>query len=176
MRLGLVSYGTGAEVNCPTGVGVAAEFELAYGSVFRFGPTFGMKVAIPPGCTAVGTIRQWQGRQVDEFSELHLIAAPDVGVFAEYAADFGRVVVAPGLRSGVLFGTHSNVNSQRTLVPHIEAQLGIRSSSARSVGVLIRGGQLRAPVSWEYYDGSWNTARSFGRWQHLVVVSLTYAW
>jgi hypothetical protein len=103
--LGVLSYGTGDDVNCGTGIGLAAGGAVRTAGAWRLGLSGDLLLAGPLVCTHVLPMALRQGEIVESWSAVTFPAAPRVGlrVGRSIGGDAGLEVA---LNAGLVRGRH----------------------------------------------------------------------
>jgi hypothetical protein len=169
-----VSYQTGNEVNCPTGAGIGADIEHRWGRVVSIGLGVGFRLADAMVCTSVGTSRQVNGRWLDEFGHLSLIAAPVLHVSGGTGRSFGAMYLAGRVRAGTVLARVDGPADDRLLTQMTQLEF---SANDRLLGVVFRFGVVRSPLLLETAEsGQWEVVDREWYWRRIVELGLAFAW
>lgn len=173
VRAGFVGFGTGDDVNCPTGSGLTGGIELRTRGRWFVGAGADLYVATPAVCTDIGTIVPHESGTVDEFAGITLLFAPRLSARLGAALDHGEVRFEPSVAAGAVYAPEMWGDAERTVLPWLGGALAVHPRAWR-VGFLIEHGYHRIPVSHQMRGPlGWHVVDEFGRWRRVTNVAIS---
>jgi hypothetical protein len=173
IRAGFVGFGTGDDVNCPTGTGVAGGVELRTPGRWFAGVGADLYVATPAVCTDVAKLVPHESGTADELSGITLLFAPRLSSRVGAAFDFEGLRIEPSLGAGAVYAPAMWGGAERSLVPWAGGALSVQPHDWR-VGLLLEHGYHRVPVVRQIHGSTGaRVVEEFGRWKRVLNVAVT---
>jgi len=166
-----MSYGTGDDVNCGTGVGVVAGAAVRTRGPWLLALTGDLLIAGPLGCTDIGRVATYRGEQVEERAYVDFAPGVRLGIRAGRALRGRGVMFEPGLAGGVLNGKvdAGSRTAERAWKPWAAGLLAIQPEGWR-VRLRAEYGAYAVPVS--YVRGVRTVVHEFNRWKPLLLLTV----
>jgi hypothetical protein len=175
VRGGFVGFGTGDDVNCPTGIGVVGGAELRTGGRAFVGLGADLYVATPQVCTTVGRVVSYPAGYADELGGVTLLFAPRLSARLGTHFEFDGVGFEPSAAVGLLYAPELWGNGARSMLPFAGGGLAIQPQLWR-IGLLLEYGYHRVPIKHRMReDGAWRTVHEFGTWKPLLNLGVRLA-
>jgi hypothetical protein len=167
VRGGFVGFGTGDEVNCPTGMGVAGGVDVrTRGRIFA-GLGADLYVATPQVCTSMSRLVPFRAGYADEFAGVTLLFAPRLSARVGAHADLGTTRVEPSFVAGLIHAPELWRDGARRVLPYAGGALAVQPVGWR-FGLVLEHGYQRVPVAYRVREQDrWRTIHEYGRWKPL---------
>lgn len=165
---GFVSFGTGDDLNCPTGIGFSAGAEARTRGAWLGAIGADVMLASAYVCTSAGLAVRHNGELLDVRRGTDLIGAPRIRVRAGRALRLGRSTVELAAGAGAIYSrTDFPGAGERSWNRWAGGTVAVRIP-ALPVGLEVEYGRHQVPT--RYYRGS-EVVHEFRRWTHLVRIS-----
>jgi len=171
-----LTYQTGNEFNCPTGVGLGVDAEAHTRGRVSVGLAGGIRLATAYVCTLVLPIRPVNGRYYAVYSDLSLIAAPLAVITAGSEFIAGGVTVSPRLRAGGVWAAVDtpDATDERRLLSLGQFEIGLGSGR---FGVIARVGAIRSVVLLEAIEaGAGPASIREHHWRRITEIGVALRW
>jgi hypothetical protein len=165
VRGGFVGFGTGDDLNCPTGLGVVGGAEIRTAGKVFVGLGGDLYVATPQVCTTMARVIAYDGGYADEVSGVTLLFAPRVAGRVGTAREVGGVRFEPSLVAGWIHAPQLWRDGGRRTLPFAGGALAAVPTGWR-FGLVLEHGYQRVPVSHQVRVGDgWRTVHEYGMWK-----------
>jgi hypothetical protein len=173
VRGGFVGFGTGDEVNCPVGMGVAGGVELrTTGSVYA-GIGADLYVATPQVCTTASRIIAYDGGLADEFAGVTLLFAPRLSGRLGSRLEAGNTRLDASLVGGLIQAAELWGDGARRVLPYAGGAVTVKPL-AWSFALLLEHGYQRVPVTHQIREQErWRMVHEYGRWKPLFNIGVS---
>jgi hypothetical protein len=173
LRGGFVGFGTGDDINCPVGMGVAGGVEARTGGRLYAALGADLYVATPQVCTTVVRIVPYESGYADEFAGVTLLFAPRLTARFGVQLAAGTWAVEPSAAVGVVHAPELWGDGVRRALPYAGGALAVRPRGWR-FGMLVEHGFQRVPITHQVREQDrWRTIHVYGTWKPLFNLGIS---
>lgn len=173
-QAGVVRYGTGDELNCPTGGGITLGAEARARRPWIGAVGIDLFLAGPRACTSIGRTTLYRGERVDVDSGEELVGAPRLRARLGRTVRIARLRLEPSFGVGVMYRTFDFAGAgARLLTGWVGGSVAVHDRDF-PVGVEVEYGAHQVPFGYFRYAEGWEAVHTFRRWRSFLRLSLAW--